>query len=56
MSMDREQLETFLEAIADRYTATELVDVLEEEGLVDVWKIIAFLEEEIIEARLRLTE
>lgn len=41
-----------MEAVADKYTAPELVDLLD----LDVWQIIAMFEEEIIEAREKLLE
>lgn len=54
MSMDKEQLEEFFERIVDRYTPAELIEILEDAGLVDIWTIIAFLEDELIEARGKL--
>jgi hypothetical protein len=35
------------ELIADKYTATELVDILEELGLLEVWDIIYAFESEL---------
>lgn len=54
MTMDRELLEDFLERVADKFTAAELVDLLEDAGVITVWDIISFLEETIIENREKL--
>jgi len=51
MSLDRQALEEFFERIADKFTASELVMILEDAGLLDVWTIISLLEEELIEAK-----
>lgn len=50
VSMDRSQLQEFLERVADKYTASELVDLLD----LSVWQIIDALEDEIIEGREKL--
>lgn len=50
MSKDRELLDDFLELVADTYTSVEIVDLLD----IDVWKLIAAFEDEIIEGRLKL--
>lgn len=54
VSMDREQLEEFFERVADRFSAAELVELLEDAGIISIWTIIARLEEEIVEAREKL--
>jgi len=40
-----------LERVADKYTASELVILLEDAGIIDVWTIISLLEEELIESK-----
>jgi len=47
--LDRELLEEYKNQLADRYTAAELVELLE----LDVWQILEMFEEEIIELRVR---
>lgn len=54
MSMDRKALEDFFEMIADRYTAGELIDLLEDAGIITVWTVISALEDEIIEGKEKL--
>lgn len=54
MTLDREQLESYLEQLADRYTAGELVEALEEAGLITVWAVMAAFENELIEMKERL--
>lgn len=49
MSMDRELLEEFKLMLADRYTAVELVELLE----LDVWDVIEMFEEKIVELKFR---
>ena len=51
---DRERLDDFLERVADKYTAAELVDILEDAGLVTIWDIISALEEVIVDGRKHL--
>lgn len=48
MSLDRELLEEFKARLADRYTAYELVELLD----LDVWQILEVFEEEVTELRL----
>lgn len=47
--IDRDNLEEFLELVADRYTAAEIVEVLEDAGILTVQDILAHLEEFIVE-------
>lgn len=54
MSMDNEQLEEFFERLADRFGAAELVELLEDAGLVTVWTIISALSEQLVEAKEKL--
>ena len=49
--MDRELLQEFLEKVADKYTGSELVELLEDAGVVDIWDVIAALEEYIVEGK-----
>ena len=51
MSIDYEILQDFLERVASKYTASELVELLEDAGIVDIWDVIAALEEYIVEGR-----
>lgn len=54
MTVDRELLEEFLERIADKFTAAELIELLEDAGILTVWDVIAVFEDELIEAREKL--
>ena len=54
MSLDRERLEEWLEQVALKYTAAELVEVLEDLGFVGVWEVISAFEEQLIEAKEKL--
>lgn len=54
MSLDRELLEEYLEAVASKYTASELVELLEDNGIITVWDIINLLEEFVIEGKEHL--
>lgn len=49
MSIDFELFEEYKQALADRYEAVELVELL---GL-DVWDIIEAFEEKIVELKFR---
>lgn len=49
MSMDREILEAYKSALADRYAAEELCELLE----LDVWDIIEMFEDKIVELHWR---
>jgi len=51
MSIDYEILQDFLERVASKYTASELVELLEDAGVVDIWDVIAALEEYIVEGK-----
>jgi hypothetical protein len=48
---DREAIQEYLERVADRFTAQELVAILEDNGLIDVWAILDNLEDIVIEGR-----
>ena len=45
MSDDRELIDLYLDKVADKFTAEELVELLE----LDVWDIIEFYQEQILE-------
>ena len=45
MSIDREVLEEYKQTLADRYTAAELVELME----LDVWDILEEFEEKVME-------
>jgi hypothetical protein len=51
MSLDREKVDEYLSRVSDKYTILELIDILEQAGLIDINIIISLLEEEIIEAQ-----
>lgn len=48
---DRERLQEFLEAVSSKYTAAELVEILEDNGIITVWDIINNLTDEIVDAK-----
>lgn len=56
MSIDRETLREFLEHLADRFTACELVEILEDMELITVYDILGAFEEQLIEAKERLEQ
>lgn len=47
--IDRDELDQFMELVCDRYTAAEVVEILEDAGLIDVHIIVSLLEEYLIE-------
>lgn len=47
--LDNEKVQEFLDQLADRFTGAEIVDILEDAGILDVYTVISFLEEFIIE-------
>ena len=47
--LDRDRLQEWLEALEDKYTGTEIVNILEDAGVLTVWDLIAALEEVIVE-------
>lgn len=49
MSIDRDLLDEYKRQIADRYTAPELVELLE----LDVWEVIEAFEEKVVELKFR---
>lgn len=49
MSIDRDALEEYKAALADRYTGPELAELLN----LDVWAILEAFEDEVIELRFR---
>lgn len=51
MMLDRELLDEFLQNVAEKYTAAELVELLEDTGILNIQDVIAALEEFIIEGR-----
>lgn len=53
MSMDRELLEEYKLSLADKYNATELVSLMEDAGMIDVWTILELLEDQIMELKFR---
>lgn len=56
MSTDRQALQEFLEHMADRYYAYELVERLENLNLITVWDVIAAFEDQIVEAKMQLED
>ena len=54
MSMDRKLIEDFLDRICDKFTAAELIEILEDAGIITVYDIVGLLEEECIEYRDKL--
>lgn len=52
--LDRETLNEFLTALADRFTGAEIVDRLEDAGILTVEDVINALEEYIIEGKNEL--
>lgn len=53
MSMDREILEQYKSELADRYNATELIELMEDCDLISVWDILEQFEEKIVELKFR---
>lgn len=51
MSLDREQLAEFLDHLSDTYYGYEIVEILEDAGIIDVHTILNLLEDYIIEGR-----
>lgn len=49
--MDRTKLQEYLNLLRDRYTAAEIVDLLESAGILDVDDILNYLEDYIIEGK-----
>lgn len=56
MSMDREALQEFLEQLSDRFYGHEIVERLEDAGILTVQDVIAALEDFIIEGKAHLEE
>jgi hypothetical protein len=54
MSMDRRLIEDFLDRICDKFTAAELIEILEDAGIITIYDIVGLLEEECIEYRDKL--
>lgn len=54
MMRDQELLQEYLERVADRFTAGELVERLEDAGIIDIWTILNNLEMFIIEGKFIL--
>lgn len=51
MSMDRETLQQYLEHLADRFYGYEIVERLEDAGIITVQDVISALEDQIIEGK-----
>lgn len=47
--IDRERVDDFLALIADKYTAVEVVEILE----LDVWDVLEMFREELLEKQER---
>lgn len=54
MSVDGELLDDFFERVADKWSAAELVELLEDAGVVTVWSVIAAFSEQLIEVKEKL--
>lgn len=54
--LDQETLQEYLDHLADRFYAFEIVERLEDAGIIDVQTILALLEDYIIEGRSVLEE
>lgn len=56
MSMDRKALAEYFEGLADKYYGFEIVERLENAGILDVYDVIACLDEYIINGKEHLKE
>lgn len=56
MSMDREVLQEYLDHLSDKFYGFEIVERLEEAGVLTVQDIIAVLEDKIIEGKEHLLD
>lgn len=56
MSIDRESLDEYLEHLADRYYAHELVERLETLGIIGIYDVLLAFEDQIIAAKPLLEE
>ena len=54
MMTDQDRLSEYLERLADKYTCAELVDILEDAGLITIWDILAAFEEQLMEGKEKL--
>ena len=51
MSKDRELLDEYLQHLADRYYGFELVERLENLGLINIWDILVAFEDQVVDAK-----
>lgn len=49
--MDRERVDQFLEDLTDRFYGYEIVEILEDAGILDIHQLLALIEDYVIEGK-----
>lgn len=54
MTMDRDALQEYLLDLSEKFYGHELVNILEDAGIIDIWDVLAAFEDQLIEAKDKL--